>query len=589
MKSFFKYLLASVLGVIVASILIFLISMGVISAIVSSQDKPFEVKPKSILMLKLDQPVIDRKPSMPIPTFGLGGFGIDNRIGLNELLSNIKKAASDSNICGIYLQLSALQSGIATIEEIREALIEFKKSGKFLISYSDYYTQTAYYLASVSDKVYLNPLGLVNFDGLSAEILFFKKAFEKLDIEPQIIRHGKFKSAVEPLIHEEMSEENREQIKTYIGSIWKHMVQQTSLSRGLSTERINELADNMAIGIAADALHAGLVDSILYKDQVLEELTRLSKVKSSKKLNLVTHNQYVKAPKTRHHKGLARDKIAVIYASGSIYEGEDGGENIASETISRTIREAREDSSIKAIVFRVNSGGGSALASEVIWREVALAGRVKPVVASMGDLAASGGYYILAAADTVLASPNTLTGSIGVFGVLFNTRDFLSSKLGITADVEKTNRHSDLGSPFRPLDAAEREYMQRMIDNIYDTFISHVAEGRKLSKAAVDSIGEGRVWSGINAREIGLVDGYGGLTRAIEIAAARTGLDHYRVVELPKQKDPLEQILTELSGGAGMRAMKQEFGSVYKYYFQFTHLVNSAGIMARLPFEVEIY
>ena len=588
MKSFFKYLLTSILGVILASLIMFLIFLGIISAIVSSQDKPVEVKPHSLLMLKLDQPIIERKPSLPFPSFKMGMLGMDNRIGLNDLLANIKKAANDSNICGIYLELSVMQTGIATVEEIRDALLDFKKKGKFIISYSDYYSQSAYYLASVSDKVFMNPLGFLNFDGLSAEILFFKKALEKLEVEPQIVRHGKFKSAVEPLMYEKMSEENRQQIKTYIGSIWQHIIQQTSIQRGIPAEKINSLADNMVLGNATEAYKTGMIDSILYKDQVLELLTKLSKVKSARKLVFVSHNQYLKVPKPRAQKGLAKNKIAVIYASGDIVEGEGREGTISSEVLSKTIREAREDSAIKAIVFRVNSGGGSALASEIIWRELYLTRNVKPVVASMGDLAASGGYYILAAADTIVANPNTLTGSIGVFGVLMNAKGFFKTKLGISADVEKTNTHSDFGSIFRPLDATEREIMQRLVDNTYETFISHVAEGRNMDKTAVDIIGEGRVWSGVNAKGIGLVDEMGGISKAIEIAVKMAGVENYRIVELPKLKEPFEQLLEELSGDASLKRIQHELGAEFKYYYQLREVLNSKGILAKIPFAVEI-
>ncbi|MBN2275825.1 MAG: signal peptide peptidase SppA [Bacteroidales bacterium] len=589
MKSFFKYLLASVLGVILASMLMFLIFLGIFSAIVSSQDKPFQVKPQSILLLKLDQPIIDRKPSLPIPGFNIRNFGIDNRIGLNELLANIDKAAKDSNISGIYLQLSNLQAGVATVQEIRNALLDFKKSGKFIVSYGDFYTEAAYYLASVSDKVYMNPLGNLNFDGLSVEVLFFKKTMEKLDLEPQIIRHGKFKSAVEPLINDKMSAENREQISTYAGSIWRQLINEISQLRGIPVDEINTLADRMSVGSAEEAYQASLIDSILYKDQVLDILTGLSEVKNSRKLNFVSHNQYLKAPKQRFHKGLAKDKIAVIYASGDIVTGKGNESNIGSETMSDVIRKAREDSSVKAIVFRVNSGGGSALASEVIWRELDLARKVKPVIASMGDVAASGGYYILAAADTVLANPNTLTGSIGVFGVLLNAKDFFNNKLGISADVVNTNRHSDFGSVFRSMDAEERKVMQQMIDNIYGTFVTRVADGRGLRYATVDSIGEGRVWSGINAKEIGIVDETGGLTQAIEIAVEKTGLEHYRIVELPKLKDPLEQLMSELTGETSLKYLQRELGPGYRYYYHLKSVLDSRGIMARLPFEFEIY
>lgn len=586
MKSFLKYLLASILGVIIASLILFFITLGIVGAIVSSQDKEFKVNPQSILMLKLDQPISDRKPANPFAGINPLSMGIETQIGLNEVLANIKKASKDTNICGIYLELSALQTGIATIDEIRNALLDFKKSGKFIISYADYYRQPTYYLASVSDKILMNPAGVLNFDGLNAEILFYSKALDKLDIEPQIIRHGKFKSAVEPLINEKMSEENRLQIKTYIGSIWQHIITQVSLQRGIPADKINAMADNLIAGSANDVYKMGLIDSVVYKDQVLEILANLSKVKKVNKLNFVTHNQYTKAPRPKEVKGYSKNKIAVIYASGNIIEGEKDENNISSEIFAQAIRKAREDSSIKAIVLRVNSGGGSALASEIIWRELDLTRKVKPVIASMGDVAASGGYYIVAPADTIISSPVTLTGSIGVFGVYFNAKGFFNNKLGISADVEKTNRHSDFGSLFRSFDAEEKQNLQLLVDNVYETFITHVAEGRNMQKDAVDKIGEGRVWSGSDAKKIGLVDDFGGLNRAIEIAAEKAGIKQYRIVELPRQKNPIEQLVSELSGEARLAKM---IPYELRYYFHFKNIIDSRGILARLPFEMEIY
>lgn len=504
------------------------------------------------------------------------------------MLSNINKASKDTNICGIYLELTTLQAGIATVEEIRNALLDFKKTEKFIISYSEYYSQKAYYLASVSDTICMNPAGFLNFDGLSAEVLFFKKALDKLDVEPQIVRHGKFKSAVEPLMYEQMSPENRKQIQTYMGSIWKHMVFQIGLQRGIKVGTLNSLADHLSMGSGKEVLEAGLIDSLMYRDQLLDMLTSLSHMKSTKKLNFVSHNQYTRTPKPRSQKGLAKNKIAVIYASGDIVEGEGNEDEIGSARISRTIREAREDSSVKAIVFRVNSGGGSALASEIIWRELELTRKVKPVIASMGDVAASGGYYVLAGADTILASPVTLTGSIGVFGVLLDAGDFFDNKLGITADVVNTNRHSDFGSLYRPMDAEEQQMMQRRIDETYLTFTSHVADGRNIDQAAFDTIGEGRVWSGINAIENGLVDGTAGLSGAIKIAAKRAGIENYRVAELPKLKDPIEQLMYELTGDNTMKYIRRELGSGYRYYHQLKSLVSSNGILARMPFEIDV-
>jgi protease-4 len=589
MKGFFKYLIASILGVLIAFLLLFFIFLGITSALMSFQDKAVEVKSGSILYLKLDKPIKDRKSPMPILVYNLAGFAADNEIGLNDVLNNISKAKQDEKIKGIYLELTRLDAGIATVEEIRDALIDFQKSGKFIVAFSDNYAQKSYYLASVADKIYLNPAGLISFVGLSAEIMFYKNTLEKLDIEPEVIRHGKFKSAVEPFMYDKMSPENREQIRTYIGSIWDHMVHNISESREISPEKLNDFADSLLAWNNSSAITLHMIDTILYKDQVLDTLAKLVQLKKTKDLHFVTHQKYLKVPKPRNEKGYTRDKIAVIYASGDIVTGDFGNKNISSERISKTIRSAKEDSSIKAIVFRVNSPGGSALASEEIWRELYRARQVKPVVASMGDVAASGGYYILAAADTVVASPNTITGSIGVFGLLVDASDFFENKLGITVDVENTNKYSDFGSLYRPLSDTERKVLQNMIDQIYTTFVTRVSDGRQLPFETVDKIAEGRVWSGTNAHERGLVDVMGGLSSSVEIAAKMANLDNYRIVELPKLEDPIKQIMKELTGDATERLVRHELDQTYKYYKSLQQLLNGDRIQARLPFDISVH
>ena len=589
MKSFFKYLLASILGALIAALILFFISMGVITAIVSTQDKPVEIKSNTILLLKLNQPINDRKSPLPMLKFNLSSFGADNALGLNDILNNITKAGHDENIRGIYLELSGLQTGIATIEEIRNALTDFKKTGKFIVAYGDIYTQGSYYLASVADKIYVNPEGSVNLIGLSAEIMFYKKALEKLDIQPEIIRHGKFKSAVEPFMYDKMSPENREQIRVYVGSIWDHMVEQMAASRGILKERINDFADSLLLWNSSSAIAYRIIDTTLYKDQVLDTLARLSGTDHSKDLNFITHQKYLRVPVTSYGKGYSRNKIAVIYAEGDIVMGEPSDGIIGSDKVARSIREARQDSAVKAIVFRVNSPGGSALASEVIWRELYLAHQVKPVIASMGDVAASGGFYIVAAADTIVASPNTITGSIGVFGLLVDAGDFLENKLGITVDVENTNAHSDFPSIFKPLSEAERLTLQRMIDGTYTAFVKRVSDGRGLSFEQVDKIAEGRVWSGKNALELGLIDTLGGLTTAIDIAAKRAKLDHYRIIELPKLEEPLAQIIKELSGDMKERLLRNELAGHYRQYQMVKQVLQSDKIQARMPFELILH
>lgn len=588
MKSFFKYLLASVLGVLLAGILMFLIIIGGIGAMVSSQDQAVKIKSNTVLHVELNQLIMDRSNNNPMASFDFASFKPLPQLGLNDILKNIKKAKSDPNIDGIYLDLTFIQAGIATIEEIRNALIDFKESGKFIISYSDTYTQPTYYLASVADKIYLNPEGLLIFVGLRSEIMFYKDALKKLGVEPQIIRHGKFKSYVEPYIYKKMSDENRQQIMAYMGSIWNHMLEGISKEREISIKKLNELADNLTLRKAELAIENGLIDGVKYKDEVLAELAELTNKTDDKKIEHISLAKYTKVS-DKKRKSLEKNKIAVVYASGTVIMGEGGEGTIGSDRISRAIRKARKDSSVKAIVFRVNSGGGSALASEVIWREIKLAQEVKPVIASLGDVAASGGYYIVAPAQKIIASPNSITGSIGVFGLFFTGKELLNDKLGIHVDVAKTNNFSDIGSFTRPFKAEEREVFQFMVEDFYDTFITKVGEGRNMAKEEVDAIGQGRVWSGANAIDIGLIDGFGGLEDAIELAAEAANLETYRIVDYPKLKDPFQQLLEDLQGNVKTSILKQELGTEYKYYESLKNITEQQGLQARIPYEIDIY
>jgi len=588
MKSFFKYVLATMLGIILSSILLFLILLGGIGAMVSSQDQPVKIKSNTILHVELEQPIMDRSNNNPFENFDFSSFKPVVQLGLNDILANIKKAKSDPNIKGIYLDLTVVPAGIATIEEIRNALIDFKESNKFIISYSDTYTQPSYYLASVADNVYMNPEGLLMFVGLRSEVMFFKEALNKLGIEPQIIRHGEFKSAVEPLMYKQMSKENRLQIQTYMGSIWDHMLNGISDKRNINIKKLNDLADNLTLRDAQLAVENGLIDKLKYKDEVLAELAELTDKKDIKKIESVSLPKYTKVPE-HNRKSLEKNKIAVVYASGNVIMGEGEEGTIGSDRISRAIRKARMDSTIKAIVFRVNSGGGSALSSEVIWREVKLAQETKPVIASLGDVAASGGYYIVAPAQKIIASPNTITGSIGVFGVIPNGKELLNDKLGVYVDVVKTNKNSDIYTIFRPMSAQEREAIKYGVEEVYETFITHVAEGRDMSIEEVDAIGQGRVWSGANAIENGLIDGFGGLQEAIQLAAEAADIEKYRTVDYPELKDPFEQIMKELQGNVKASVIRQELGREYRYYNTLKNMIGMKGIQARIPYDVEIY
>ena len=590
MKSFFKYLLASVLGVIVAGILMFFILIGGITAMVSSQDKAVEIKPNTILHMELNSPIMDRSNKNPFENIDFSSFEPINALGLNDIIDNLKKAKEDPNIKGIYLDFTVIPTGIATIEEIRNGLIDFKESGKFILAYADTYTQPSYYLASIADKVYLNPEGLLTFVGLRSEIMFFKEALDKLGVEPQIIRgpDNKFKSAVEPFMYKKMSDANREQITTYLGSIWDQMLKGISAERNISIKDLNTLADNLTLNDAQAAVDNGLIDALKYKDEILDELAELTEKEDTKDLKTISIAKYTKVT-VKKDKKFEKNKIAVVYASGSVVMGEGQEGSIGSDRISRAIRKARKDSTVKAIVFRVNSGGGSALASEVIWREVKLAQEIKPVIASLGDVAASGGYYIVAPAQKIIASPNTITGSIGVFGVLPNGKKLLNDKLGIHVDVVKTNKFADMGTFSRPLTAQEKEAIQFSIENIYETFITHVAEGRNMTKEEVDEIGQGRVWSGTNAIEIGLIDGFGGLEDAIKLAAESANLEAYRIVDYPKLEDPFQHFMKELQGNVRVSILKNELGDQYKYYENLKSIQGMEGIQARIPYEIEIY
>ncbi|MEN8119753.1 MAG: signal peptide peptidase SppA [Bacteroidota bacterium] len=592
MKSFWKVTFASLVGTILASIVLFFLMFLIIIGIVSSSqgEDVTEIEQHSILKLDLSKKIVDRGSDNPLDGFNIFTMNPEKVLGLNTILANIEKAGKDDNIDGIYLNLSGLNTGIATIQEIRNSLRTFKESGKCIVSYSDYYTQTTYYLASVADKVYLNPEGEMMFVGLSAQLMFFKKALEKFGVKPVIIRHGKFKSAVEPFMYDKMSEANREQVSTYIGSIWQSIQNGIAKSRNIDIAELNNIADNLLLKNPESAVELGFVDSLLYYDEMIELLKEKSEAKEDKDLKLISLNKYTKVPKKRPEgkKGLAKDKIAVIYASGEIVMGKGKDNEIGAESLSKTIRTVRKDKKVKAIVLRVNSPGGSALASEIIWREVVLAKKEKPVIVSMGDLAASGGYYIACVADTILASHNTLTGSIGVFGLLFNVEELMNKKIGITFDKVNTNRFSDIGSVSKTMEKEERAFIQSGVEEVYATFIQHVADGRGMTTEQVDSIGQGRVWSGSNALEIGLVDKLGGLEDAIDIAAEKAGLDHYRVVSLPKQKEPFEKIMEQLGGNIRINLFgndNNEFSRIYEYY---QSLSNMKGVQARMPFEIEI-
>ena len=583
-------MLAAMIGIFLSFFLIMAVLIGIATYSLEGS-KETAISPNSVLRLTFDKNILDRSPNNPFENFDFSSFSPDRSLGLNEILENIDKAKTDENIKGIFLELSSIPAGYATVGEIRKALEIFKKeSGKFIIAYSELLSQKGFYLASVADQLYLNPEGYIEFFGLSANIPFFKGALEKLDIEPQIIRHGKFKSAVEPFLLDKMSEENREQTEKYINSIWNQLTSEVAVSRNISVEALNLIADSLLVDNAEQAVLHKLADSLMFKDEVLADLRERLSIGEKTKINFVNigkYNDVITSEKTKKITG-GLNRLAVIYAQGGIVSGDGEDDEIGSEKISKAIRKARLDNKVKAIVLRVNSGGGSALASDVILREIALAKKVKPVVVSMGDVAASGGYYIACAADTIVANSNTITGSIGVFGLLFNAQNFFKNKLGITFDVANSNAYSDIGNPMRPLTGKERKVIQKEVERIYDVFITHVSKGRNLTKEQVDSIGQGRVWSGLDAKKIGLVDVLGGLQDAIDIAAGMAKLKDYRILELPGRKEPLEQILSEITGEAEETMVKHSLGDNYKHYKQLKRIEKMEGIQAVIPYDIEL-
>lgn len=584
MRQFFKFTFASMLGFLLAGFLFMFITIGIIVSVVSAGKKETVFVPeKTILVLTLDQPISDRSSDNPFAHINFSRPDVSTQLGLNDIIGSLKKAKSDSKVKGIYLELSDVPSGQATIEEIRNALIDFKKSGKFIVSYAEVFTQKSYYLASVSDKIYMNPAGDMEFKGMVAQVMFFKGLLDKIDVEAQVIRHGKFKSAIEPFTLDKMSEPNKVQTLTFISGIWNHLLDGISVSRKISVDDLNAIASEYKIQSPQDAVNLKMVDKLLYKDEVLDELKIRVDAKKIKDLKFMKLGKYAKAPQA--DKKSADDKIAVIYASGNIISGEGDEESIGSERISKAIRKARLDENVKAIVLRVNSPGGSALASDVIWREMLLAKKAKPVVVSMGNVAASGGYYIACAADKIFAYPNSITGSIGVFGIIPNMKEMFNKNLGITFDEVKTNPYADYIPFTRPMSDAEKKIITHDIENIYSTFTKHVSEGRKMTVAQIDSIGQGRVWSGVDAKRIGLVDEFGGLTDAINEAAKLAKLKDFSTMELPEQKDTFEQLMETFSGDNTSVFLKKELGAAYPYFSYLSRMSRMQGVQALMPYD----
>lgn len=589
MKQFFKFTLASLVGTILTLLIVFFILSGIVASMASfAEKKTVTVKDNSVLKIELSKPIPERTPINPFDKFNFNGLDELNVLGLNDIKDQIERARTDDKIEGIYLDVSVIQSRMATLESIRNSLKDFKESGKFIVAYSDVLSQKAYYLASLADKIYLSPSGMMDFRGMSMNVMFYKGLLEKLDVDMQVVRYGEYKSAVEPFLLDEMSEANKEQSMKYISGIWDHTLQGIKDQRDVTIDRLNIIADSMLLREPEDAKKENLVDEIIYKDELYARLGERVGLGEDEKPEFIGLHKYQQTDKS----GLNLNKkpeIAVIYAVGEIQMGEGSDEVMGSERISKAIRKARKDTAVNAIVLRVNSPGGSGLASDIIWREVVLAKKEKPVIVSMGDLAASGGYYIACPADKILAQPNTLTGSIGVFGVIPNIKGLLNNKLGITVDGVKTNEHADFGYPYRPLTSFEREVLQENVTNFYMDFVEKVAQGRDMTVEEVKEIGSGRVWNGIDARKIGLVDEFGGLDEAVEIAAEHAEIEDYIVNNYPRRKDPFKEFFSNFGMSMKSKIIENEMGESYQYFKYLKDVTEMEPIQARLPFQYEIH
>ena len=532
MKDFFKFTLATVTGIVLSGIVLFIIGVVTLVGIISSSDTETVVKKNSVMMLDLNGVLVERTQESPLGILSQLFSDDSNTYGLDDILSSIKKAKENENIKGIYLQASMLGTSYASLQEIRNALLDFKESGKFIIAYGDSYTQGLYYLSSVADKVLLNPKGMIEWKGIASAPLFYKDLLQKIGVEMQIFKVGTYKSAVEPFISTEMSPANREQVTAFINSIWGQVTEGVSASRSLPVDSLNALADRMLMFYPAEeSVQCGLADTLIYRNDVRNYLKQWVDLKEDDRLPVLGLSDMINVKKN-----MPKDKsgniVAVYYASGEItdYSGSSTSEEgIVGTKVIRDLRKLKDDEDVKAVVLRVNSPGGSAFASEQIWHAVKELKTEKPVIVSMGDYAASGGYYISCVADTIVAEPTTLTGSIGIFGMVPNVKE-LSEKIGLTYDVVKTNKFSDFGNIMRPFNQDEKTLMQMMITQGYDTFVNRCAEGRHMSKEAIEKIAEGRVWTGEAAKELGLVDVLGGIDTALEIAVRKAGIEGYTVL-----------------------------------------------------------
>lgn len=595
MKEFFKYVLATVVGIIVAGVVIMFLGVLTLFGLASSSDKDVTIEDNSVLKLELNGTISERAPeSSPLDFLkSINPMGSEDTMGLDEILSAIQKAKENEDIKGIYLLAGTLDAQPASAEAIRNALVDFKESGKFIISYADNYQQLQYYLASTADKVLINPKGSLDWHGLAGMNMFYKDLMDKLGIEMQIFKVGTFKSAVEPYMLSGMSDANREQVAAYLGSIWQKFSDEVATSRHLTKEALNQVAEEGAMFKTGDELiAAGLVDSLIYKNDMRAYLNRYMGLDEDKKVSAysVSDMRGVKRNTPRDKSG---NIVAVYYAVGEIdgtsYMPMGDDEGINSEKVIKDLRKLKDDDDVKAVVFRVNSPGGSAYGSEQIWHAITQLKEKKPVIVSMGDYAASGGYYISCNADTIVAEPTTLTGSIGIFGMVPNFQA-LTKKIGVNFDVEKTNILADMGNTYRPMTDSEKALMQKMVEQGYDLFTTRCAEGRGMTQEQIDAIGQGRVWTGAMALERGLVDVLGGLDDAIDIAVNKAGIEKYTLKNYPVQEGGIMSMFKDAisDNSIQLRFFKGDAAKIVNDVYTISQIDQLDRLQARMPYNIII-
>jgi protease-4 len=587
MLQFFKFVLATFVGIILFIFLSIFLLAGV-SAMLSPDEK-VTLSDKSVLKLDLNKPIQEIGVENPFADIGGPFGGGENVAGLNDILDALKNAKSDSKISGILLKTEGPQAGWATLEEIRNQLLEFRKSGKFIVTYGESYTEKGYYLASVADKIYLNPVGGMEWNGISAEYQFFKGTFDKLGIKPEVFRVGEFKSAIEMFSRQDMSEASKKQSLELINAINGNFLKNISASRNIPVSKLKGLADSLGVEDPKSALKHNFVTNLGYWDEFEASLKKDLKLDAKKSVTYIGVDKYLKTENVKEA-GDFNKRIAVIVAEGEINSGQSSDGSIGSETFVKELKKARENDKIKAIVLRINSPGGSALASDVMWREIQITAKKKPVVASMSDVAASGGYYMAMGCNTIVAQPNTITGSIGIFGLIFNVSDFMNNKLGVTFDGVGTSPHADWPTATRDMTDFEKSRIQQSVNQGYENFTNKAAAGRKMPVEKLKSLAQGRVWSGIEAKENGLVDVLGGVNDAIKIAAKAAKLNEgdYRIRYFPEKKKPLEELFEKIIGDSEEKALDRNFGELASYAKMYRKLMNMGGTQARRPFELVI-